>query len=540
MSAPAPSTLAIVDAEPLPRQEEVLTDAALAFVAELHRRFTPRRDELLARRAERRAEIARTSTLDFLPETAAIRADDSWRVAPAPAALNDRRVEITGPTDRKMTINALNSGAKVWLADFEDASAPTWENVVLGQLNLASAYTRSIDFTDERTGKSYALRPDAELATVVMRPRGWHLDERHLQVDGRPVPGALVDFGLYFFHNAQRLLDLGKGPYFYLPKTESHLEARLWNEVFVFAQDYVGIPQGTVRATVLIETITAAYEMEEILYELRDHASGLNAGRWDYLFSIVKNFRDGGAKFVLPDRNAVTMTAPFMRAYTELLVRTCHKRGAHAIGGMAAFIPSRRDAEVNKVAFEKVRADKDREAGDGFDGSWVAHPDLVPIAMESFDKVLGDKPNQKDRLREDVDVKAADLIAVDSLDAKPTYAGLVNAVQVGIRYIEAWLRGLGAVAIFNLMEDAATAEISRSQIWQWINAEVVLDNGEQVTADLARKVAAEELAGIRAEIGDEAFSAGNWQQAHDLLLTVSLDEDYADFLTLPAYEQLKG
>ncbi|MYR40833.1 malate synthase A [Streptomyces sp. SID5910] len=540
MSAPAPSTLAIVDAEPLPRQEEVLTDAALAFVAELHRRFTPRRDELLSRRAERRAEIARTSTLDFLPETAAIRADDSWKVAPAPAALNDRRVEITGPTDRKMTINALNSGAKVWLADFEDASAPTWENVVLGQLNLTAAYTRTIDFTDERTGKSYALRPNEELATVVMRPRGWHLDERHLQVDGRPVPGALVDFGLYFFHNAQRLLDLGKGPYFYLPKTESHLEARLWNEIFVFAQDYVGIPQGTVRATVLIETITAAYEMEEILYELRDHAAGLNAGRWDYLFSIVKNFRDGGEKFVLPDRNAVTMTAPFMRAYTELLVRTCHKRGAHAIGGMAAFIPSRRDAEVNKVAFEKVRADKDREAGDGFDGSWVAHPDLVPIAMESFDKVLGDKPNQKDRLREDVDVKAADLIAIDSLDAKPTYAGLVNAVQVGIRYIEAWLRGLGAVAIFNLMEDAATAEISRSQIWQWINAEVVLDNGEQVTAELARKVAAEELANIRAEIGDEAFAAGNWQQAHDLLLTVSLDQDYADFLTLPAYEQLKG
>ncbi|MFF8678319.1 malate synthase A [Streptomyces sp. NPDC015237] len=540
MSAPAPSPLAIVDAEPLPRQEEVLTDAALAFVAELHRRFTPRRDELLARRAERRASIARTSTLDFLPETAAVRADDSWKVAPAPAALQDRRVEITGPTDRKMTINALNSGAKVWLADFEDASAPTWENVVGGQLNLTAAYHRAIDFTDERTGKSYALRPDAELATVVMRPRGWHLDERHLQVDGRPVPGALVDFGLYFFHNAQRLLDLGKGPYFYLPKTESHLEARLWNEVFVFAQDYVGIPQGTVRATVLIETITAAYEMEEILYELRDHASGLNAGRWDYLFSIVKNFRDGGAKFVLPDRNAVTMTASFMRAYTELLVRTCHKRGAHAIGGMAAFIPSRRDAEVNKVAFEKVRADKDREAGDGFDGSWVAHPDLVPIAMESFDKVLGDRPNQKDRLREDVDVKAADLIAIDSLDAKPTYAGLVNAVQVGIRYIEAWLRGLGAVAIFNLMEDAATAEISRSQIWQWINAEVVLDNGEQVTAELARKVAAEELANIRAEIGDDAFSGGNWQQAHDLLLTVSLDEDYADFLTLPAYEQLKG
>ncbi|POX48538.1 malate synthase A [Streptomyces sp. Ru72] len=540
MSAPAPSPAAIVDAEPLPRQAEVLTDAALAFVAELHRRFTPRREELLARRAERRAEIARTSTLDFLPETAAIRADDTWRVAPAPEALDDRRVEITGPTDRKMTINALNSGAKVWLADFEDASAPTWENVVLGQLNLIDAYTRSIDFTDPATGKSYALRPNEELATVVMRPRGWHLNERHLQVDGEQVPGAFVDFGLYFFHNAQRLLDLGKGPYFYLPKTESHLEARLWNDVFVFAQDHVGIPQGTIRATVLIETITAAYEMEEILYELREHASGLNAGRWDYLFSIVKNFRDGGAKFVLPDRNAVTMTAPFMRAYTELLVRTCHKRGAHAIGGMAAFIPSRRDPEVNKVAFEKVRADKDREANDGFDGSWVAHPDLVPIAMESFDKVLGDKPNQKDRLREDVDVKAADLIAIDSLDAKPTYAGLVNAVQVGIRYIEAWLRGLGAVAIFNLMEDAATAEISRSQIWQWINAGVVLDNGERVTAALAREVAAEELRNIEAELGEEAFTAGKWQQAHDLLLKVALDEDYADFLTLPAYEQLEG
>lgn len=539
MSAPAPSSLAIVDAEPLPRQDEVLTPAALAFVAELHRRFTPRRDELLARRGERRAEIARTSTLDFLPTTAAIRADDSWKVAPAPAALNDRRVEITGPTDRKMTINALNSGAKVWLADFEDASAPTWENVVLGQLNLMDAYNRSIDFTDPRTGKSYALKPADELATVVTRPRGWHLDERHLQLDGTPVPGALVDFGLYFFHNAQRLIDLGKGPYFYLPKTESHLEARLWNDIFVFAQDYAGIPQGTVRATVLIETITAAYEMEEILYELRDHASGLNAGRWDYLFSIVKNFRDGGPKFVLPDRNAVTMTAPFMRAYTELLVRTCHKRGAHAIGGMAAFIPSRRDAEVNKVAFEKVEADKDREANDGFDGSWVAHPDLVPIAMASFDAVLGEKPNQKERLREDVSVAAGDLIAIDTLHAKPTYEGLRNAVAVGIRYIEAWLRGMGAVAIFNLMEDAATAEISRSQIWQWINADVVFENGEHATAELAREVAAEELAAIRAETGDEAFAAGQWQEAHDLLLQVSLDQDYADFLTLPAYERLR-
>lgn len=537
MSAPAPSSPATVTARRLERQEEVLTEPALAFVAELHRRFTPRRDELLARRAERRAEIARTGTLDFLAETRAVREDPSWRVAPAPPALEDRRVEITGPADRRMTVNALNSGARVWLADFEDASAPTWENVVLGQLSLIDAFERRIDFTDAR-GKAYALRPAAELATVVVRPRGWHLDERHVTVDGRPVPGALVDFGLYFFHNAHRLLGLGKGPYFYLPKTESHLEARLWNDVFVFAQEYAGLPRGTVRATVLIETITAAYEMEEILYELRDHASGLNAGRWDYLFSLIKNFRDGGARFVLPDRNAVTMTAPFMRAYTDLLVRTCHRRGAHAIGGMAAFIPSRKDPAVNKAAFEKVRADKDREARDGFDGSWVAHPDLVPVARACFDAVLGDRPHQKDRLREDVRVTADQLIAVDSLDARPTSAGLRNAVAVGTRYIEAWLRGLGAVAIFNLMEDAATAEISRSQIWQWTAAGVVLDDGEKVTAGLVRAVAAEELAAIREAEGEEAFAAGRWQQAHDLLLKVALDEDYAEFLTLPAYELL--
>ncbi|MEU6159669.1 malate synthase A [Streptomyces sp. NPDC047130] len=539
MSAPASSPAVVVDAEPLPRQEEVLTGEALAFVAELHRRFTPRRDELLERRTRRRDAIAHSASLDFLPETAAIRADDTWRVAPCPEALQDRRVEITGPTDRKMTINALNSGARIWLADFEDALSPTWENVVLGQLNLIDAYTRRIDFTDTASGKSYALRPDAELATVVMRPRGWHLDERHLEVDGEKVPGALVDFGLYFFHNARRLLDMGKGPYFYLPKLESHLEARLWNDVFVHAQDALGVPQGSVRATVLIETITAAYEMEEILYELREHASGLNAGRWDYLFSIVKNFRDCGASFVLPDRNSVTMTAPFMRAYTELLVRTCHKRGAHAIGGMAAFIPSRRDEEVNKVALEKVRADKDREAGDGFDGSWVAHPDLVPLCEASFSAVLGDRPHQKDRLREEVDVRAADLLAVDSLEARPTFAGLVNAVQVGMRYIEAWLRGLGAVAIFNLMEDAATAEISRSQIWQWINAGVEFENGEKATPELARRVAAEELENLRAELGEEAFAAGRWQEAHDLLLKVALDEQYEEFLTLPAYRSLR-
>ncbi|MDT0344046.1 malate synthase A [Streptomyces litchfieldiae] len=521
---------------PQPRQEEVLTEEALAFLAELHRRFTPRRDELLRARARRRAEIAATGRLDFLPETAAVREGD-WRVAPAPPALEDRRVEITGPTDRKMTVNALNSGARVWLADFEDASSPTWANVIGGQLSLADAYRRRIDFTDER-GKEYALRPDAELATVVMRPRGWHLDERHLTVGGRAVPGALVDFGLYFFHNAARLIELGKGPYFYLPKLESHLEARLWNDVFVFAQRELGIPEGTVRATVLIETITAAFEMEEILYELRDHASGLNAGRWDYLFSIVKNFRDGGEKFVLPDRNAVTMTAPFMRAYTELLVRTCHKRGAHAIGGMAAFIPSR-DAQANALAFTKVRADKDREAGDGFDGSWVAHPGLVAVARESFDAVLGDRPHQKHRQREDVKVTADDLLAIDSLDARPTCEGLRNAVQVGTRYLQSWLAGRGAVAVFNLMEDVATAEISRSQIWQWINTRVVLaDTGEPVTREFVRQVAADQLVKMRDEMGEDAFITGGWERAFDLLMRLSLEEEYVDFLTLPAYELL--
>jgi malate synthase len=538
-AAAQPPTAVVTGVDPArapERQGEILTEAALAFVAELHRRFTPRRDELLARRAERRAELARTAALDFLPETAHVREGD-WRVAPAPEALQDRRVEITGPADRRMTVNALNSGARVWLADFEDASAPTWENVIGGQINLIDAFERRIDFTSP-AGKAYALKPDEELATVVVRPRGWHLDERRLRVGDRAVPGALVDFGLYFFHNARRLLETGRGPYFYLPKLESHLEARLWNDVFVFAQDHCGVPRGSVRATVLIETITAAYEMDEILYELRDHASGLNAGRWDYLFSIVKNFRDAGERFVLPDRNAVTMTAPFMRAYTELLVRTCHRRGAHAIGGMAAFIPDRRDPEANERALARVRADKDREANDGFDGSWVAHPDLVPVARESFDAVLGTRPHQKDRLREDVRVTAADLIAVDSLEAGPTREGLVGAVRVGIRYIEAWLRGLGAVAIFGLMEDAATAEISRSQIWQWVHAGVVLDTGEKVTPGLVRSLAAEDLAGIRAELGDEAYAAGRWQQAHDLLLRVALDEDYVEFLTLPAYELL--
>lgn len=521
----------------VPRADEVLTTDALRFVASLQRRFGGRRDALLNLRRTRREEIARTGRLDFLPETADVRAGD-WRVAEAPPALRDRRVEITGPADRKMTINALNSGAKIWLADFEDASAPTWHNVVAHQLNLIDAYDRRIDFSTAE-GKTYALRPDDELATVVMRPRGWHLDERHILVDGVPAAGALVDFGLYFFHNAARLLDRGLGPYFYLPKIESHLEARLWNDVFRHAQDLLDIPRGTIRATVLIETITAAFEMDEILYELREHASGLNAGRWDYLFSIVKNFRDAGDAFVLPDRNAVTMTAPFMRAYTDLLVRTCHRRGAHAIGGMAAVIPSRRDAVANAAALAKVRDDKDREAGDGFDGSWVAHPDLVPVCREAFDTVLGERPNQIERTRDDVEVTADQLLDVASADGSPTNAGLHAAVGVGLRYLEAWLRGYGAVAVFGLMEDVATAEISRSQVWQWINNGVVLaDTGDKVTSDLVRRLVVEELGALREDIGDDRFEAGRWTDARDLFLKVALADEFVEFLTLPGCELL--
>jgi malate synthase len=525
---------------PVDRGEEVLTTEALAFVASLHRRFEPRRRELLALRKERRARIAATGTLDFRPETADVRAGD-WKVADAPRALQDRRVEITGPTDRKMVVNALNSGAKVWLADFEDATAPAWNNIVEGQINLIDAFERRIDFTSPE-GKSYALKPDAELATVVVRPRGWHLEEAHLQVDGAPVAGGLFDFGLYFFHNAARLLargaeDPNSGPYFYLPKTESHLEARLWNEVFSYAQEALGIPHGTIRATVLIETITAAFEMDEILYELRDHAAGLNAGRWDYLFSIIKNFRDAGEQYILPDRNSVGMTSPFMRAYTQLLVQTCHKRGAHAIGGMAAFIPSRRDPAVNAAALVKVTADKEREAGNGFDGSWVAHPDLVPVCRDSFDAVLGSRPNQKDVVPE-VAITAAELLDIAGSGGSCTAAGLHNAVQVGVRYIEAWLRGLGAVGIFNMMEDAATAEISRSQVWQWIYNGVVLDDGTKVTPDLVRRLVATELAELRAELGDAAYAAGRWEAAAELFEQVALDEEFVDFLTLPGYALL--
>jgi malate synthase len=519
------------------RAGEVLSAEAIGFVAELQRRFGPVRDALLARRGERRAEIARTGRLDFLPETRAVREDTSWRVATAPADLVDRRVEMTGPTERKMAINALNSGARVWLADLEDANTPHWDNVVAGQVNLADAVRGTIAFTSPE-GREYRLTEGGRPAVIVMRPRGWHLDERHLLVDGGPATGALVDFGLYFFHNARELLSRGSGPYFYLPKTESHLEARLWQDVFTFAQERLGIPYGTVRATVLIETITAAFEMEEILYELRDHASGLNAGRWDYLFSIIKNFRDAGPAFVLPDRNSVTMTAPFMRAYTELLVRTCHQRGAFAMGGMAAFIPSRRDPEVNRGALAKVRADKEREARDGFDGSWVAHPDLVPVCQEVFDTALGDRPNQLDRLRDDVHVTAEQLLAISQTGGEVTEDGLRNNVYVALRYLAAWLGGNGAVGINNLMEDAATAEISRSQIWQWINNGVRLSDGRPITQDLVLAILREETGRIRTEVGDAAYASGRYEDARKLFGQVALADDFADFLTLPAYDLL--
>ncbi len=510
------------------RVDEVLTPAALGLLARLHREFDGRRRELLAARDRRYAELAAGGTLGFLPETKDVREDPSWRVAEPAAGLLDRRVEITGPTDRKMTINALNSGAKVWLADFEDANTPLWHNVISGQLNLGDALARRIDFTSAE-GKAYALG-DAP-ATIVVRPRGWHLPEKHLLVGGEPMSGSLVDFGLHLAHNGQALTDAGRGPYFYLPKMESHLEARLWNDVFVAAQDELGIPRGTIRATVLIETYPAAFEMEEILYELREHSAGLNAGRWDYLFSVIKKFRTRGREFLLPDRNSVTMTAPFMRAYTELLVSTCHRRGAHAIGGMAAFIPNRRDPEVTERALAKVREDKTREAGDGFDGSWVAHPDLVPVCREVFDSVLGDRPNQLDRLRDDVHVTAEQLLDVASTPGEVTEQGLRNDVSVGLQYLQAWLQGTGAVAIDNLMEDAATAEIARSQVWQWLHNDVRLSNGDTVTRELVERVIDEELARVRT-------ADGRWDDARALFSEMALSEEFAEFLTLPAYERM--
>jgi malate synthase len=525
-----------ITGQPGDRYDEVLTPEALGLIAALQRELGPRRAELLGARARRQQELSGGAMLDFLADTRAVREDSSWRVSPPAPGLTDRRVEITGPTDKKMTINALNSGAKVWLADFEDANTPLWDNMVTGQLNLADALDRKIDFTSP-DGKSYQLRPADELATIVVRPRGWHLDEKHLLVDGERVSGSLFDFAVYFANCAQRQLAAGQGPYFYLAKMESHLEARLWNDAFNLAQDRLGIPRGTIRATVLIETIPAAFEMDEILYELRDHSAGLNAGRWDYMFSIIKKFRTRGREFLLPERNSVTMTAPFMRAYTELLVRTCHRRGAHAIGGMAAFIPSRRDPAVNATALAKVRDDKTRESRDGFDGSWVAHPDLVPVCREIFDGVLGDAPNQLGRLRDDVQVSAAELLAIDKTPGAITEAGLRNNVSVGLQYLANWLAGTGAVAIFNLMEDAATAEIARSQVWQWLHNDVILAEGPPVSRGLVEQIISEELAIIRQQSGP-AFDAARYDEAVALFKEVALADDYAEFLTIPAYERM--
>jgi malate synthase len=511
------------------RAGEVLTPQALNFVAKLQREFGGRRQELLALREERQKRLDAGEMPQFLVTTSSVR-ESEWKVAKAPKDLEDRRVEITGPTDRKMLINALNSGARVFMADFEDANSPTWSNLVEGQVNLIDAIERRISFSSPE-GKEYRLND--KVATLLVRPRGWHLDERHVEVDGKPISGSLFDFGLYFFHNAKRLLNKGSGPYFYLPKLESHLEARLWNDVFNFAQDELGVPRGTIRATVLIETILAAFEMEEILYELREHSSGLNAGRWDYIFSIIKKFRNR-PDFVLPDRAQVTMTVPFMRAYTELLVKTCHRRGAHAMGGMAAFIPSRRDEEVNRVALAKVKEDKDREANDGFDGTWVAHPDLVPTATEAFDKVLGDRPNQLDRQRPEVSVSAGQLIDVKVPGGTVTENGVRMNVSVGIQYIESWLRGVGAAAINNLMEDVATAEISRSQLWQWARHSSRLAEGPAVNADFVREIADEEMAKLRERLGSDGWSKSRFDDARKVFEEVALSKDFHPFLTLVA------
>jgi malate synthase len=506
---------------------QVLSPEALAFVGALHREFNPTREALLARRSERQTEIAGGKRPAFLTETRSVR-EGEWRVGPAPAPLNDRRVEITGPTDRKMMINALNSGAKVFMADFEDALSPTWWNVLDGQRNMIDAVRREITF-DDPSGRSYRLND--ETATLVVRPRGWHLTERHLLVDGEPISASLFDFGLVFFHNAREQLARGLGPYFYLPKMESHREARLWNDVFNAAQDRLGIPRGTIRATCLIETILAAFEMEEILYELRDHAAGLNAGRWDYIFSLIKIMRNS-PDHILPDRAQVTMAVPFMRAYTELLVRTCHRRGAHAIGGMAAFIPTRRDPAVNEMAFARVREDKEREVGAGFDGTWVAHPGLVDAATEIFDGVLGGKPNQKGKLREDVTPNADALLDVRIDGGKITDGGIRTNVNVGLQYIDSWLRGNGAAAINNLMEDAATAEISRAQLWQWIRHRATTDDGAPITLDRYRTTRDEELA----KLGGKAV--GRLGDAAAILDQLVESDDFATFLTLPAYAYL--
>ena len=522
-----------IDGRDVKGVNEVLTPEAAGFVTQLQHEFNSVRELLLRQRAERQTRLDRGETFDFLPETRSVR-ESNWRVAAVPQDLQDRRVEITGPVDRKMMINALNSGAKVFMADFEDANSPTWENVISGQVNLTEAIERTIEHRTQE-GKVYRLKE--KVATLLVRPRGWHLLERHFLVKGRPISASLFDFGLYFFHNAHRLLAKGSGPYFYLPKLESHLEARLWNDVFAYAQDALQIPRGSIKATVLIETIPAAFEMDEILYELRDHSAGLNAGRWDYIFSIIKKFRRY-PDFVMPDRMQVTMAVPFMRAYTELLVKTCHRREAHAIGGMAAYIPSRRDPEANEVALAKVTEDKIREANAGFDGTWVAHPDLVPVAGKVFDQVLGENPHQIERKRTEVSVTPADLLKLEVPEGQITEEGLRNNVSVALQYLESWLRGVGAVAINNLMEDAATAEISRSQAWQWIHHGAKLKEGPRISRELVQRVAEGELDKIRKQVGHEAYQNSRFATAKELFEAVTLNEEFVEFLTLPAYEHL--
>lgn len=514
-----------------PGFEKVLTKEAVAFVADLQRRFNPRREELLAARAERQQRLDGGEKPDFLPETAEIRERD-WTVAPLPQDLLDRRVEITGPVDRKMIINALNCGANVFMADFEDASTPSWTNMVDGQFNLASAVHREIDYVDPQTGREYRL--NEKTAVLFVRPRGWHLPEKHMMVDGVPMSGSLFDFGLYFFHNARELLARGSGPYFYLPKMEGHLEARLWNDVFVHAQDALGIPQKTIKATVLIETILATFEMDEILWELRDHSAGLNCGRWDYIFSFIKKFREQEWS-VLPDRAQVTMTAHFLRCYSQLLIKTCHRREVHAMGGMAAQIPIKNDPATNEAAMERVRADKKREASDGHDGTWVAHPGLVEIAKAEFDAVMKGA-NQIARKRQDVHVDAADLIVVP--EGTKTEAGLRQNVAVGIGYVEAWLRGIGCVPLFNLMEDAATAEISRAQVWQWVRHGQTLQDGRPITKELVREIAREENDKVKAAMGEEAYARGRYEDAAQLMIDLVEQPVFEEFLTLPAYERI--
>lgn len=521
-----------IKGEEVPGMETILTPEALDFIEKLHTNFDKRRVKLLEKRQVRQKEIDAGKKLDFLPETKHIR-NNNWTIAPLPEDMKDRRVEITGPTNRKMLINALNSGAKMFMADLEDATAPNWFNVIDGQINLRDAVRRQIDFEVAETGKKYAL--NEKTAVLMVRPRGWHLMEKNILIDGQPISGSLVDFGLYFFHNAKELIERGTGPYFYLPKMESHLEARLWNDVFVFAQNELEIPQGTIRATVLIETIMAAFEMDEILYELREHSAGLNCGRWDYIFSVIKRMRNL-PEYIFPDRSQVTMTVPFMRAYTQLCIKTCHRRNAPALGGMAAQIPVKGNDEANAAAFQKVAEDKRREAMDGHDGTWVAHPGMVAVAMEQFDEHMP-TPNQIDNKREDVQVTAEQLVEVST--GTITEEGLRSNISVGIQYIASWLSGNGAAPIHNLMEDAATAEISRSQVWQWIrHPKGVLEDGRNIDLPLFHEVIEEETAKIQRQVGETRYSTGNYAEARELFTNLTLESEFAEFLTLPGYEKL--